>query len=400
MPSLQVNSHVPMEGGPVAALCHALGELGLAGRITLEPVGVGSAMDSLVIVPNLENPRILVPAGQRKAASASLQRYSADLGISTRLQRLFAAQAMRLWGPRTPIARHQLRLARGINQGLVAYLSESLGQPVTFSMSIGKVRANRKPILQLFSTSGESLGFAKVGSNEFTARLVRQEAQTLRELGEQRLDHLELPSVLHSGSWEGLELLVMATMPTTALAPPRRLARLRARAEGELHRVFFAGRKPLGSSLWLASWLSAARQHESPWPLWQRWSIALEQLAGRYGSEQLEFSATHGDWTAWNMADYRGRLQVWDWERFAANVPAGLDRLHFAVHEAFGRSGVSEQTLRAVLGEAKRGEQLLAACYLADLAGRYLLGEREQQVQAVQQKTAVLVAVLETTLGD
>lgn len=389
-----------MEGGPVAALCHALGELGLAGRITLEPVGEGSAMDSLVIIPSLDNPRILLPAGQRKAASASLQRYSADLGIATRLQRLLAAQAMRVWGPRTPIVRHQLRVAQGINQGLVAFLSESLGQPVMFSMTIGKARANRKPILQLFSTSGESLGFAKVGSNEFTARLVRQEAQTLRELGEQRLEHLELPNVLHSGSWEGIELLVMGTLPTTALAPPRRLARLRARAEGELDRMFFAGCKPLGSSLWLANWLSAAKQNESPSPLWQRWRIALEQLESRYGSAQLEFSATHGDWTAWNMADYRGRLQVWDWERFATNVPAGFDRLHYAVHEAFGRSGVSERTLLAALGEAKRGEELLAACYLADLAGRYLLGEREQQVQAVQQKTAVLVAVLETTLGD
>jgi hypothetical protein len=38
--------------------------------------------------------------------------------------------------------------------------------------------------------------------------------------------------------------------------------------------------------------------------------------------------AWHGDWTPWNMGVLGGRLCVWDWERFAAPVPLGMDLLH------------------------------------------------------------------------
>jgi len=389
-----------MEGGPVAALCHALGELGMAGHIRVEAVGQGSAMDSLVVIPDLKRPRILVPAGQRRAASEALQRYSADLSVRQRLQRRAASALIRLWGPRPPVARHQLSLDLGISQGLIAHLSEVFKQPITFSMTIGTARANQKPILQLFSLSGTSLGFVKVGTNDFTAHLVRQEAVNLRELQERRFEHLAVPRFLHSGVWEGLELLVMGTLPTSALASTKRLGHLKSQAEQELHRTFHRGEQPLEQSRWLAQLLTTEWAGEPTSELWVKWRRALDALASNHGEKTVEFTASHGDWTAWNMADHRGRLQVWDWERFARDVPAGFDQLHFAVHQEFRRTGVSQRTLLAALGEQQRFSRTTQACYLADLAGRYLLGEREQQLATVQQKTEVLVTVLETILGE
>lgn len=398
--SLHTNANGSMEDGPVAALCHALEELGMTGGIRVEPVGPGSAMDSLVIIPDVKAPRIIVPAGQRSAASSSLQRYSADLGLRQRVQRLVASTTIRLWGPRAPIARYQLVLNSGINQGLIAHLSQILGQPVTFSMTIGNARANQKPILQLFSVRGKSLGFAKVGTNEFTAELVRKEAENLRSLNTMRLKHLSTPSVLRSGRWHELELLVMTTLPSTALSPANRLNRLRLQAEEELAAVFAQGTKTLRESAWFRRLLASTQEYQSASPLWVRWQQAMELLARNHGLESLEFTASHGDWTAWNMADYHGRLQVWDWERFIHDVPAGFDQLHFAIHRGFGRTGVNTETLRAVLGEQRDLSRTVLSCYLSDLSGRYLLGEREQQVSRVQQKTAVLVTVLEEILGE
>lgn len=372
----------------------------MTGGIKIEPVGPGSAMDSLVIIPNVKAPRIIVPAGQRSAASASLQRYSADLGLSQRAQRLVASTAIRIWGPRAPIARHQLALNSGINQGLIAHLSQVLAQPVTFSMTIGNARANQKPILQLFSVQGKSLGFAKVGTNDFTANLVKEEAKNLRSLNKVRFKHLATPSVLHSDSWQGLELLVMTTLPSSALAPVNRVNRLRHQAEEELATVFAHGTKTLRESVWFTRLLANTQGHESTSRLWARWQQSVELLERNHGLEALVFTASHGDWTAWNMADYHGRLQVWDWERFSRDVPAGFDQLHFAVHQGFARTGVNTETLQAVLGEQRHISRTVLSCYLSDLAGRYLLGEREQQVSTVQQKTEVLVTVLEKILGE
>jgi hypothetical protein len=105
----------------------------------------------------------------------------------------------------------------------------------------------------------------------------------------------------------------------------------------------------------------------------------------------LGFGAWHGDWNDGNSAALAdGRVLVWDWERFDADVPLGYDALHLRLQTAVTRAGADPlDAARALLAGAAATlapfEQpadvagRVAALYLVDLAARYL---RDRQAEA------------------
>jgi len=108
---------------------------------------------------------------------------------------------------------------------------------------------------------------------------------------------------------------------------------------------------------------------------------ALEALAA--AGAELSFGAWHGDWTGWNMAATAGGLLVWDWERFAASVPAGFDLLHYRLQSDVVRrrrppAEVAAACVRdaagwlAPFGVAAGEAPVVAVLYLAELSARYL----------------------------
>ena len=82
------------------------------------------------------------------------------------------------------------------------------------SVHVGAPRANRKPVLQLLSPDGTTLGFAKLGVNRLTRRLVRAETSALVTLRYLRLSTVDTPRVLHTGRWRGHQVLVQEALPT------------------------------------------------------------------------------------------------------------------------------------------------------------------------------------------
>jgi hypothetical protein len=105
----------------------------------------------------------------------------------------------------------------------------------------------------------------------------------------------------------------------------------------------------------------------------------------------LEFGAWHGDWNGANSAALAdGRVLVWDWERFDADVPVGFDAVHLALQHAVTRRRVPPRTaatgvlaaapqLLAPFGVAATHAPAVAVLYLVELATRYL---RDRQSQA------------------
>ncbi|WP_214110739.1 hypothetical protein [Acrocarpospora catenulata] len=187
-------------------------------------------------------------------------------------------------------------------------------------------RANRKPVLEAYGTSG-LLGFVKIGDSDRARRLVRHEAATLRGLPELRT--VVAPEVLHHGSWRGLDVLVLSPLPiTTAGIAPGTLV------------------------------------------------SAVAEIAALHPS-----GAWHGDFSPWNLAaGADGRLLVWDWERFGTEVPTGFDALHHFFQSALRRMRppVAAQACVAQAGRvlepfgyATGAARLVAARYLITLADRY-----------------------------
>jgi hypothetical protein len=211
-----------------------------------------------------------------------------------------------------------------------------LGLPIRAVLHVRPARrANRKPVLEAHGPTG-LVGFVKIGDSARTAALVRNEARALRLLADVPLKTVVAPTLLHHGSWRGLEVLAVSPLPV----PGRR--RRTARFAGETVRA------------------------------------AVQEIAGLCPDAP---HAWHGDLTPWNAAPAPdGRLLVWDWERFATGVPFGFDAVHLYLHRALrrmcptvaARSCLAQATtVLAPYGLSSAQARLTVLHYLIALADRH-----------------------------
>ena len=280
------------------------------------------------VFPGPSRPRLLMPA-EVPAASSMLQRLGNDRSLLMRVLRGCLVHAVR--SPVFPLLRWpMLRVSRpgeSRPESIETYLGQHLGGRVRVGVVLGTPRANRKPVLQVFGCDGRLLGFAKVGHNDLTAPLVRREAAALAVLGRHRPVSFAVPRLLHTGRWHELEVLVMSPLAGEPLRDTamehcwtamRAVARLRGTSS-----------LPLRSS---GFWARLRKQvEESPDTLVrEQLTASMASIEHRWGDQEVELGAWHGDWGHWNMALDRDVVQVWDWERFDTEVPLGFDGLHYA----------------------------------------------------------------------
>jgi hypothetical protein len=370
-----------------------------------------AADTSLLVLPGLGSPRLLVPQ-ERRAGSAGLRRYGEPGSVRSKLatRALSATVATGLGGLVLP-DRLLVRVPAGA-ETIDSYLSSVLGHRVLLSMHIGAARANRKPVLQLLTHSGKTVGFAKVGHNPLTAALVRAEHDALSRLGA-GLNHLQAPHVLSFTSWRGMEVLVLSPMPVWQKRTPLRSGQL-AKAIAEVAAVSGLRHSPVADSRYwqtltarleetrdagadacrttLRSAGSGGPQGRDVGPGHGDYAAlraALDELAIRAGTTVLAFGSWHGDWTPWNMASTRAGLLVWDWERFTSGVPAGFDALHCWLQTQVinGRRDPARTAVECLqrapalldpLGVAPAQARVTALLYLADLSVRYLADRQDQ----------------------
>lgn len=264
---------------------------------------------------------------------------------------------------------------------LLRHLSDVLGRSLVVSIHLGPPRANRKPVLQLLTPEGDTVAYAKVGINDVTRSLVRDETRALEELTRTQLRCLCVPQVVHSGSWRDLEVLILDPLPTSLVTHGSYTSMLRAARE--LSRAFGISASTVrASAYWsgLISKLEFGRGLRYVDQLRTR-ALALDALAG---GARINFGAWHGDWTPWNTAPSSGRLLAWDWERFELGVPLGYDVLHYAVVSAQRKAtGSPLNEVRAALMSAVatlEGSDIavghgrvVASLYLLEIASRYAL---------------------------
>ncbi|MQA86948.1 MAG: phosphotransferase [Streptosporangiales bacterium] len=354
--------------------------------------GTGELVARFVLVPDASRPRLLVPEAAPRAAAAAVRRYTAHrsprmlLGAGL-LAAIFAT------GMSSVLLRDRLRVYRpaGGTAGTIGtietYLRGALGRDLLLSLHIGRPRANRKPVLHALRPDGESLGFVKVGINPLTSELVRAEAEALRTLGRAGLRAITVPGVLHHGRWNDLEILVQSALPVwgararDGARDGRRLAAMR-----ELAEIRGVRTEPADASSYprrLARRLGDVPDREAAGVV----RGAIERAVA--DGEPLPMGAWHGDWTPWNMAVTPDSVLVWDWERFALDVPVGFDALHYVLQEL--RAGGVEAARRGAehciqrapdilgpFGLAAPAARRVAVLYLAEIATRYLLDDQAE----------------------
>jgi hypothetical protein len=343
-------------------------------------VSESGADREFIILPTARRPRLIVPASRRPAAAA-LRRYGEPGTFRARLATR-GLEALLLSGAGQAVLRDRLRIEVPAGAPTIdRYLGDQLGVEISVSMHLGAARANRKPVLQLLTADGATVGFAKIGVNPLTSELVRAERDALVRLGRAALSRLRVPAVLHAGRWQDLQVLVLGPLPVwqRRVRPPPGALR---RAMAEIAVVAGTERAALTESgYWrgLTGRLAAA----DPTPDRSRLLASLDDMGRRAGARELRFGAWHGDWTPWNMAITAAGLLVWDWERFSTGVPLGFDVLHWWLQSqvvpgqrdpraAAAGCITGAPRLLAPLDIPAAESRLTALAYLAEIATRYL----------------------------
>jgi hypothetical protein len=372
------------------------------GQITAEPAG-DDVVAEYLIVPDSRRPRLLVPAQDRRIAAAAVRRYAEPTSRTARLKRDAVVAALRS-GASKVLLRDKVRVvgpAGGAREtdSIDRYLTKVLGTELSLSVHIGPARANRKPVLQLISPAGQTIGFGKVGTGPLTRGLVRAETAALSALTRVGLVNLAAPRVLHAGQWRGHEVLVQSALPIwlprSALSTGRLVAAMREIATctgthtGALAAdpywvslrsrldALAANDEPDAAANTLTDARDAARRRE----LFALAQAADELVAGA-GDVELRFGAWHGDWAPWNMTSISAALLVWDWERFTTGVPVGFDALHYDLQRLLDRGAAPGPAVDTTMRRAARllapfdvhreAARVTALLYLVELATRYL----------------------------
>lgn len=371
------------------------------------PKGARRVADYLPI-PSAADPRLLIPRGHRRSAAAALWRQPGR-SVKQRIRRNAAA-----FGVAAGFAAIAPRGIVGVDSAepqedtIESYFNRLFGFPVVLSLHLGKPRANRKPVVQVLTPRGGTVGFAKVGVDSLTNALVRNEAAALALIGQRRYQHLTASTVLSMGRWNTAEILVMSSLPVW-----RRQRALPA------NRLLSAGREVAATvplrRLALRDWLRESGRlddlHQlADTPAARRLGFVITTLLDDWGDRPLVCGFWHGDWTPWNMAYVKGDLYVWDWERFSAPAPVGFDALHYALQEALViRRHPPQAAVRLLI---VRSPALLAAydvnadtvctvtaAYLCELAVRYLKDAQAEAGARLGRVEEWLIPELETLVG-
>lgn len=229
---------------------------------------------------------------------------------------------------------------------LLDHLGEIMGrEDLSFAMSVGPPRPNRKPVIQIIAPSGATLGFAKIGWNPITARLVRDEAGYLQTVERDRLSLLEVPTLIHHGEWKGLTVTILSPI---AFGPAALFLSTEPSA-GIIEEIAGIGLSRERASLGGSGLVSRLREHTMQLlpPADALATAALEQIVERYGHLDAEMGQWHGDFGPWNVAPGRqGRFAVWDWERAGGPQLIGMDLFHYHFQREHFGGGSVEQGLR------------------------------------------------------
>jgi hypothetical protein len=315
--------------------------------------GEGQIDRTFALAPSGHRPRLLVPTTPRDAAACALRAYGGRLTRQARVSYAAAAAALRIAGPAPLRSRLTVTSAdNGRESGIDDHLSEALGRKVSVAVHLTPRRANRKPVIQALA-AGERhpLGFAKMGVDALTSKLVEREAQALEALAGRSVRHLAVPTVAHYGDFAGRRVLTMRPLPTWLSGRSPALADVAA-ATVEVAGLAAAKRVPLADS----DYWRNVQQRAGDLPTTPRAERLVQCIVGltdQLGAADITFTASHGDWTPWNMWLTAQGLLVWDWERFETETPAGFDLLHFRLNDQFVRGGWSrEDAAHRLIAEA------------------------------------------------
>ena len=319
--------------------------LKMDGRILTQPLP-GTETDSYVMLSSSSDRGLLVSGDSRRAAAAGAFKFSNSRSLARKARNVAAWIVLRAnLVSAMPRFNRRVHIVRDDEPSLFDHLREVAGDPnMRFAISIGPPRPNQKPVIQLISDTGRTRGFAKIGWNELTSRLVDHEARYLKTMGREM--HLfAAPEVVHDGTWNGLRISI-STGPASKV---RWMARSRIPSGPVIQEIACAqgraSRMEYGGSPSYERLVERAGQLASPQRLIA--SQAIERVLEQFAGVTANFGDWHGDFTPWNLVR-RSPVGyfVWDWERAGGPQVVGMDLFYYHFEEAHFGGHSAEDSIR------------------------------------------------------
>lgn len=348
-------------------------------------------IDRFTVYPSLRQPRLLISGGSNRVRSSVLERMADRSTSWSALAKRMSAQAARFGadqlalGPDLVLSRPKHLSPAAPTPGMFASddhltLREHLeaaidGDELCLGITVGPLRPNRKPVIQLMDHSGRLVAYAKVGWDESTIAMVEREATVLEAMPS--VPNVVTPKVLHHGRWRTMSILV--TAPVTHDGPSEPSQAMIVDALAEITHITSRSTTSLASATWTSR--QRARIAELG-DAGKDLGELLDRCVELHGDHELSFGTSHGDWAPWNMRRIGHRLGVWDWERSRDDAPVGIDLVHHHFQTAFHAADQSvadglDAVRRLVPGQLGSlgidgdHHDLIAVMYLMELAMRF-----------------------------
>ncbi len=356
-------------------------------------------LERYTVFPSEGDPKLLITASSNRVRSAALRRVGSETGTAMKLVRRIGSELARAGldqlatGDDVVLSVDAKSVAEAPGDRdaltLVEHLQTVLGRPgLHIAVTIGPMRPNRKPVLQIMDADGHLIAYAKVGWDVSTRAMVHREAHVLGELAEQRLRSVMTPSRLHIGEWRDLVVLVTEPLDHPDAGVPDAHLVAVGLSEIATHRGLRT------STLASSSWLASIRERATVVGDGTLTSL-VDGIEAHLGLVELEFGVSHGDWAPWNMARLGRRLGVWDWERASNDAPLGIDVVHHHFQQRLADLGSVGRALDACeeavatdlerLGSDEDTVAHITTLYLVELALRY--AESGLRTEAVIHRT-------------
>lgn len=355
--------------------------------------------------------RALLPMDAPRATRSSVRNASAPQTRRDYAQRILAGTAVGT-AARLRTLPHGDRIgARALLSTVDDTLEDEMAtlvglERVSMAVHFGPPRANLKPVAKIYDDrTGQAVAVVKFGCTPLTRRLVTREAEFLRGVDGRRPRGLEIPSLVHEGTWGASQLVVQSVvrfkgrhrLPT----PP---AKVRAEQAVIATGAPSVGALRAGS---YASDLSERLLGLDDDPISRTVSASGRRLLEALADEHVATGGWHGDWAPQNVCATESGAGAWDWERWAPDRPCGFDTLHYLAQELLATGGASRSVGSTVIEQAPtlmaphqpgvRPEVLrrLAALYLVEIGHRYLLdGQRDTPSAAGRMDTWLVPALV------
>ena len=249
-------------------------------------------------------------------------------------------------------------------------------QDIEFAVFEGTPSVHQKITMQL-SNNGRILGYCKLSTNNGIKELFEKEASVLEWLAGKGVT--SIPKALHCGTLKnGIHIFVQSTEKRASSKVIHEWSALQEEFLAQLHENTKTTLVFEESDYFTT--LTALEEHIEWLPQNIDQTIVANAIAvvkKKYSNKDVEFSASHGDFTPWNMFANGKKLFVFDFEYAGVSYPAGLDRYHFFTQTAVFEKHWGAEEIIAYIGSdaGKWIDKQLYAMYLLDVISRFTMRE-------------------------